>query len=74
MRSISKECKLFKDCPFNYGCLWEIMVVGSAIWSLNVCYDLKALIDRGLVEGPKQPETKIAIGMICTFDRKELVK
>jgi len=68
-KSISEICKLFKDCPFCWDCLYEIALTGSALWSVELCYDLKALIDSGLVErqGPSLTETKIAYGMRSTF-------
>lgn len=50
VRSISEECKLFKNCPFSWGCVREIERYGFAIWSVQVCYDLKNLVDAGLVK------------------------
>lgn len=68
-KSISQECKYFKSCPFDWDCLQEIKEVGSALWSVELCYDLKALIDSGLVEEiPTLEEKKIAIGMRRMFE------
>jgi hypothetical protein len=64
---VSKECKLFKDCPFCWDCLYEIALYGSAIWSLELCYDLKSLIDQGLVSMPDRTDEKIFYGMLTTF-------
>jgi hypothetical protein len=65
---ISKECKLFKDCPFCWDCLYEMALTGGpALWSLELCYDLKALIDQGLVSMGNQTEMKIAYFMVRTF-------
>ena len=63
--SISKECKYFKDCPFCWDCLWEMAQCGgSALWSIELCYDLKGLIDAGLVETEDLISMKIAYGMV----------
>ncbi len=70
-KSISKECKLFKDCPFNWDCLYEIAVTGSALWSLDLCYDLKRLIDCGYVERKDRNEMAIAYFMVTTFKEAE---
>ena len=68
-KSISKECKYFKSCPFDWDCMREIKDTGSAVWSLELCYDQKALIDLGLVkESPTLEEKKIAIGMRRLFN------
>jgi len=67
---ISKECVLFSDCPFNWDCLLEIALYGSAIWSLELCYDLTNLIMCGFVDvgGYKGIiERRICLGMIGTF-------
>ena len=65
---VSKECKYFKSCPFNWECLQEIKEHGFAVWSLELCYDLKELIDQGLVkESPTLEERKIAVGMQSLF-------
>jgi len=66
-KSISEVCKLFKDCPFCWDCLYEIALTGSALWSVEICYDLKELIDAGLVEQQGLTEAKIAYGMRSTF-------
>ena len=71
MKRISKECKLFKDCPFCWDCLYEMMLTGGgAVWSIELCYDLKGLIDAGLVSAPDMVVMKIAYGMITTFARR----
>jgi len=66
-KSISEVCKLFKSCPFLWDCLYEIALTGSALWSVEICYDLKALIDAGLIEQQGLTEAKIAYGMRSTF-------
>ena len=63
--SISQECKFFRDCPFCWDCLYEMALCGgSAIWSVQICYDLKALIDAGLVDAGNLEEMKVAYGMV----------
>jgi len=56
MKSISKTCKLFENCPFNHACLEEIKRFGFTVWSVELCYDLKQLIDLGLVKKVDPPE------------------
>lgn len=74
MKSISKECNLFKDCPFNWDCLLEIALTGSALWSIEICYDLKALIDSGLIAiEPSLLNSKIQIGMLSLFGKDMLL-
>jgi len=45
-----RDCKYFKDCPDNWACLYEVALYGSALWSIQLCYDLEELIQQGLVE------------------------
>jgi hypothetical protein len=68
LRHISKECKLFKNCPLNWECLWEVAQHGSAIWSIELCYDLAALEELGFIKHEwSLVERRIHIGMISTF-------
>jgi hypothetical protein len=67
--SVSKECKFFKDCPFCWDCLYEIALNGSVIWSLELCYDLKHLIDMRFVAAPDRTDEKIFYGMLRIFGR-----
>ena len=68
---ISKDCKYFKNCPFKskgekrdcqrefeylYG--KKIPKDATILWSLQVCYALKELIDDGLVEVCQVPTNK----------------
>lgn len=65
---ISKDCKLFKDCPNNYDCLYEIAMCGSAVWSLELCYDLAALEEQGLIsQNYNVTERKLYYGLRGTF-------
>ena len=70
--SISTDCKLFKDCPFNWDCLLEIALHGdTGPWSLELCYDMAALIIQGLISVKGGPqgiiEQRIHFGMLGTF-------
>ena len=67
--SISKDCKLFKDCPHNWDCLVVIALYGSTgPWSLELCYDLAESEKQGLVQQTESLiDRRIHFGMIHTF-------
>ena len=57
-KSISKTCKLFKNCK-NRGCIKELKAVygknwkspkAKIIWSVELCYALEYLKKNGLVQ------------------------
>lgn len=64
---VSKECKLFKECPFNWDCLYEIALCGTAVWSLELCYATADMMKMGFIEMKGGIETKLHFGMIGTF-------
>ena len=67
-KRISQTCKHFKDCPHDYGCLYEIALYGSALWSVELCYDLKELQDAGLVSKPNRYWSRLAYFFHSTFN------
>jgi len=69
-KSISATCKYFTECPLGWDCLVEITLMGSAIWSVELCYATIALAETGFIEMANKhsfADNKVRTGMVCTF-------